>query len=138
MSSFSPVSLSHSRASVRGDLIRQDDGTILQTAELQLEIHQSNAYCQEEFLQGLVDLEGQTNDGVDLRLGRQFQGLGMVGIDEGVAQVIVLIGELDGGLLKDDAFLHPVVLGQNGLSRDVADDDLQGNNGHFFHHGLAR
>ncbi len=70
-------------ASVRGDLIRQDDGTILQTAEFQLEIHQSNAYCQEEFLQGLVDLEGQTNDGVDLRLGRQFQGLGMVGIDEG-------------------------------------------------------
>ena len=34
----------------------------------------------------------------------------MVGINEGVAQVIVLIGELDGGLLKDDAFLHPVVL----------------------------
>ena len=50
-------------------------------------------------------------------------------------QVVVLIGELDGGGVEHDALLHAVALGE-GTSGDVADDDLQGDDGHLLHHGL--
>ena len=59
----------------------------------------------------------------------------MVGIDEGVPQRVIFIGKLNGGLVKDDPLLHPIVLGEV-TSGNVADNDLQGYDLHPFHHGL--
>ena len=41
-----------------------------------------------------------------------FRATGVVGVDEGIAQVVVLIGELDGGLVEHDALLHAIALGE--------------------------
>ena len=122
-------------AGIRGDLIGQDNGAVGQTAELQLKVHQGDPHLLEEVLQQRIDPEGQGNNGIDLLLGGQLQGPGVVGIDEGVPQGIVLIGKLNGGLVKNDALLHPVVLGEMS-GRNVSDNDLQGNDGYLFHHGL--
>ena len=59
----------------------------------------------------------------------------MVIVHQGVAQVVVLIGQLEGGLVKDDALLHAVPLGE-GAGGDVAHDDFQGDDGHLLHQGL--
>ena len=60
----------------------------------------------------------------------------MVIVDEGIVKIIVLVGELDGGLVKHDALLHAVVAGKV-AGRDIADDDLQGDNGDLLHRGLT-
>ena len=59
----------------------------------------------------------------------------MIGIEQRIAQLVVFIGELNGGLLEYNAFLHAVVLGE-GAGSDVADDDFQGNDGDLLHQGL--
>ena len=59
----------------------------------------------------------------------------MVRVDEGVTQIIVLVGELDGGMLEHDALFYAVVRGKV-ASRNIADDDLQRNDLHLFDHGL--
>ena len=123
-------------AGVRRDLIGQHNGAVCQAAEFQLEVHQIDADLFHKALQQVIHLESVLFDGLDLLRCGQLQRQGVIAVHEGIAQVVILVGELDGGLLKDDAFLHPVVLGKM-AGRDVADDDLQGNNGHFFHHGLS-
>jgi len=59
----------------------------------------------------------------------------MVGVHEGVAQVVIFVGELDGGVIKDDAFLHSKAFGK-GAGGDVADDDFQRDDGNLFHGSL--
>ena len=59
----------------------------------------------------------------------------MIAVHEGIAQVVILVGELDGGRVEHDALLHAEALGE-GAGGDVADDDLQGDDGHLFHGGL--
>ena len=56
-------------------------------------------------------------------------------IEQGVVQLVALVGELNGGGVKDDALLHAVALGE-GPGGDVADDDLQRHDGDLFHQGL--
>ena len=41
----------------------------------------------------------------------------------GIAQRVILIGKLDGGLIEHDALLHAVALGE-GTGGNVADDDV--------------
>ncbi len=74
-------------------------------------------------------------DGVDLLGGGQLQGQGVVAVQQGIAQLVVLIGELDGGRVKDDALLHAVALGE-GAGGDVADDNLQRHDRDLLHQGL--
>ena len=59
----------------------------------------------------------------------------MVLVEQGIAQLVVFIGELDGGRVEYDALLHAVPLGE-GAGGDVADDDLQGDDGDLLHQGL--
>ena len=59
----------------------------------------------------------------------------MVAVDQGIAQVVILIGELNGWLIKHDALSHPVAFGE-GAGGDVPNDDFQGDNGHLFYHSL--
>ena len=59
----------------------------------------------------------------------------MVVVQQGIVQGIALIGELHRGGLEHDALFHAVALGE-GTGGNVADDDLQGHDGDFFHHGL--
>ena len=59
----------------------------------------------------------------------------MIGVEQGVAQVIILIGELNGGLVEHDALLHAVALGE-GAGGDIADDDLQRYDGDLLHGSL--
>ena len=51
----------------------------------------------------------------------------MAGIQQGIAQRVVLIGVFHSGLVKYDAFLHAVVLGKRTCG-DIADNDLQRHN----------
>ena len=60
----------------------------------------------------------------------------MIVVDERVAEVVVLVGELDGGNGKLRALFHAVTLGET-ARRHVADDDFEGNNLHLFHEGIA-
>ena len=59
----------------------------------------------------------------------------MIGVQQGVAQLVILIGELDGGGIKHDALLHAVALGK-GTGGNIPNDDLQGNDGDFLHQGF--
>ena len=59
----------------------------------------------------------------------------MVGVDERVAETVVFIRELDGGGVKHNALLHAVPLGE-GAGGDVADDDLEGDDGDLLDEGL--
>ena len=59
----------------------------------------------------------------------------MIGIEQRIAQLVIFIGELNGGLLEHNAFLHAVVLGE-GTGSDVADDDFQRNDGDLLHQRL--
>ena len=52
----------------------------------------------------------------------------MVGIQQGVAQLVVFVGELDGGGIEHDALFHAVALGE-GTGGNVPYNDLQRNNG---------
>ena len=59
----------------------------------------------------------------------------MVAVDQWVAQLVVLIGKLDGRLGKDNALLHAVALGK-GAGGNIPDDNLQRNDGSLLHQGL--
>ena len=61
----------------------------------------------------------------------------MRAVDERVAQRVILIGKLQGGLVKDHPLLHPVALGE-GAGGKVAHNDLQGNDGHPLDQGFPR
>ena len=60
----------------------------------------------------------------------------MITVQQGVTQLVVLIGELDGGLIEDNALLHAVVLGE-GAGGDITDNDLQRDDGDLLDDGLA-
>ena len=122
-------------AGVGADLIGQDDGAVGGLAELQLEVHQSYAALAPEGLQDLVDAEGVLLDEVDLLPGSQLQGQSVILVQQRIVQVVVLIGELDGGLVEHNAFLHAVAGGKV-TGGDVADDDLQRHDGDLLHQGL--
>ena len=59
----------------------------------------------------------------------------MVAVDQGIAQLVILIRKLYGRRVKNDALLHAVALGE-GTGGNVADDDLQGNDGDLLHQRL--
>ena len=59
----------------------------------------------------------------------------MIGVQQGIVKIVVLIGELDGGLFEHDALLHAVAGGEV-AGGDVADDDFQGHDRDFLHQGL--
>ena len=59
----------------------------------------------------------------------------MVAVEQGIAQLVILIRKLYGRRVKNDALLHAVALGE-GAGGNVADDDLQGNDGDLLHQGF--
>ena len=93
-------------AGVGADLVGQDDGAIGQTAELQLEVDQTDVGIQQDLLQHFVDLEGVLGDGVDLFLGGQIQGQGVVVVDERIMQIVVLVAELQDRGLEGSTLGH--------------------------------
>ena len=82
-----------------------------------------------------IDREGILFDGLDLFLCGELQGQRVILVDQGIAQVIVLIGEFDGRRVETDAFLYTVTLGER-AGRDVTDDDFQRNDGNFLNEGF--
>ena len=97
-------------AGVGADLVRQDNGPVLQAAELQLEVHQGHAAGGPEGLEEVVDLEGVLLNGLNFLLGGQLQGQGVVLVQKRVPQVVVFVGELDGR-----AVLPPIPSGTTAL-----------------------
>ena len=59
----------------------------------------------------------------------------MLRVQKRIAQRIILVGELNGGLVKYDALLHAVTLGE-GTGGEIADNDLQRHNGDLPHQGI--
>lgn len=70
-------------------------------------------------------------DSFALLTGGHFQGEGMVIIQQRVAQRIIFVRQLHHGRIDVVAFLHAVPLGK-GAGGDIADDDLQRNDGALF------
>ena len=60
----------------------------------------------------------------------------MIGVHQGIMQIVVLVGELDRGLGEDDALLHAVAGGEV-TGGDVADDDLQRDDGYLLDERVA-
>jgi len=60
----------------------------------------------------------------------------VIAVHEGVVELVALIGELDGGLVKYDALLHAVAGGKAACG-DVADDDLQRDDLDLLDHGIG-
>ena len=60
----------------------------------------------------------------------------MVAVQQGVAQLVILIRELDGRLIEDDSFLHAVTLGK-GTGGNITDDNLQRDDGNLLYQRLA-
>ena len=67
---------------------------------------------------------------------RQAQSQRVVAVDEGIAQIVVLVAELQGRAFELDALLHAHLL-RKAACGVVADDHLQGNDLHLLHSGLA-
>ena len=122
-------------AGVGADLVRQNDRATGQSAELQLEVHQRDAALCPEGLENVVDGKGVLLDGLDLLRCGQLQRQGVIAVQQGISQFVVLVGELDGGSVEYDALLHTVPLGE-GPGREVADDNLQRHDGDLLHQGL--
>ena len=122
-------------AGIGGDLVSQNDSAIGQAAKLQLEVDEPHAALGKKGLQYLVDLQSHGADGLDLLPCRQLQGQSVRGVQQRIVEVIVLVGELEGGLIEGDALLHAVAFGE-APGGDIADDDLQGNDPDLLHHGL--
>ena len=97
-------------AGVRGNLIGEDERAVGQTPKLELEVDQTHAEGAEVFGQHLVDAESHGLDRLDLLAGRELQGNRVIGVEQGIVQIVVLVGELDGGLVKNDPLLHAVAL----------------------------
>ena len=83
-----------------------------------------------------VHREGVLFDGLDFFLRGELQRQGVIFVDQGIAQIVVLIGELNGRSVERDAFLHAVALGE-GTGGNVPDNDFQRNDGNLLHEGLA-
>ena len=60
----------------------------------------------------------------------------MVSVHQRVAQIVVLVGELDGRLVEHDAFLNAEALCE-GTGGNVADDDLERYDGDLLDQSLA-
>ena len=72
---------------------------------------------------------------VDLFPSGQFQRYGVIVVNERVVETVIFIRKLDGRGIKYDALLYTISLRKR-ASGDIADDDLQGNNGYFFYYCL--
>ena len=70
-------------AGVGADLVRQDEASVGQAAELQLEVHQDHAARLPEGFQNVIDGKGVLLDGLDLLRRGQLQGQGVVAVEEG-------------------------------------------------------
>src|SRR5699024_1781080 len=119
-------------AGIRGNLVCQDDGSVRQFSELDLEVDQLHAGVQEILLQKLVDFTGICFDGINLFLGSQSQSQRVVIVDEGIAQRVVLVAELQNRAEQLFSFLHAHALGKASRSY-VADNHFQGNDIHFLY-----
>ena len=75
-------------------------------------------------------------DGVQLLLGSQVEGQGVVVVDERVVQIVVLVAVLEDGSLKDLALGHAHAQAEV-TGCNVADDDLQRHDLDLLHKGVA-
>ena len=123
-------------AGVGADLVGEDDRAVGESAELQLEVHEIDVHGLEKRLEHVVDLERHGLDRVDLGRRGELQRQRVVGVHQRIAQIVVFIAELDGGLLEDDALLDAEALGE-AAGGDVADDDLERDDADLLHGGLA-
>ena len=83
-----------------------------------------------------VHREGVLFDGFDFFLRGELQRQSMVFVDQGIAQIVVFIGELNGRSVEGNAFLHAVALGE-GTGGNVPDNDFQRHDGNFLNEGFT-
>ena len=109
-------------AGIRGNLIRQNNLAV-EAAKLNLEVNQINVQAVEILDKLLVHFKCILGDVVNLLLGGQAKCQRIVAVDEGIAQVVVLVAKLQGGALELDAFLHAHLLCKASCGI-VADDSI--------------
>lgn len=122
-------------AGVRRDLVSKNDLTVV-AAELDLEVDEVDVELLEEAEHELIYLESILGDGVDLLLGSKTQTECVVAVDERIAEVVVLVAELEGRSLEGSAFLNAELLGKAACC-DVSYDNFQRNDLNLLNNGLA-
>ena len=69
-------------------------------------------------------------------MGGELQRQRVIFVEQRVVQIIILIGELNGGLVEHNAFLHTVTGGEV-TGGDIADDNFQRNDRDLFYQRFA-
>ena len=91
---------------------------------LELKINEAYAESEKILAEYRIYGEGVALDGLYLALCGESERKRVIAVDERVVQVVVLIGELDGRLVENDAFLNAVALCK-GACRNIADYYLE-------------
>ena len=139
MSSFSFDLMSHSRHGIGRDLVRHHDPHQLvlpQPPGLHLEIDQTDADAEEQPGQEIVDANGERHDVVDLLRGGPAEGGDVLLRDHRIAELIVLVVELDDRARQLGAFLDAEALRQR-AGGNVAHDNLEWDDLHLADQLLA-
>ena len=118
-------------AGIRADFISQNDLSMV-AAEFDLEIDELDVRLKEISLQNFVYLERILLDRLNLFPGGELHGNREIGVDQRIAQLVVFIAELDGGLLERRSLRHSQSLGKASCGH-IADDDLKRNDLHLLH-----
>ena len=105
------------------------------TAELNFEVDELDAGACKVSFQHLIDFEGHLRNGIDLFLRGQSQSQSIVGVDKGIAQIVVFVAELQGGAQKLSALLNTQLLGK-AAGGNIANDYLKRHDLHLLHSGL--
>src|SRR5215207_5969723 len=119
-------------AGVRADFVGEHDAhhlALIEAAEFQLEIYEADADAQEKTGKEVVDPDGQCHDVVDFLGGGPAEGRHMLFGNHGIAQLIILVIELDDRAGQGRAFGQPQPLGERARG-NIAHDDLERNDLH--------
>ena len=117
-------------------MIREDDPAVGQTSELEFEVDEFDAEVKKVFLHEVVDGESHLLDRLYLFARRELQRDGVIRIDKRVAEVVVLVRELDRRLVEYDALVYAVAFRER-PGGDIADDDLERNDRDLAHDRLS-
>ena len=108
----------------------------MESAELEFEVDEVDVQAFEKFLHDVVDAKSHVLDGVDLFLRGKIQRQRMIVVEQRVAEVIVLIAELEHRRRQLGALRHAVALGKAARG-GIADDDFQRHDLHLFDRRFA-
>ena len=122
-------------AGVGRNFICKEDLTV-ESAELDLEVDKVNVVLLEELEHKCVNSKSILGDSVNFLLSSEAETESIVAVDEGIAEVIVLVAELESRLLERSALSNTELLGETACC-NVSNDNFEGNDLDLLNDGLS-